>query len=105
MLACRNEECTYPQDGRCLEGFANLSECPNVLSTSSSTEPTMPPAAVDATTDVELPEGNDYDVDTIRNLTLAVPVRIVVLAAPVKTGKTTLLASLYHAFQEGPFAG
>lgn len=105
---CRKEGCTVAQDGRCLEGFTDqLQQCPNY-----SIGTTAPAAPVQDTAEVsighvpddaiDLPLGDDYDSASAGEITRSSVARVIVLAAPVKSGKTTLVTSIYEAFLRGP---
>lgn len=54
---------------------------------------------------VDLSSGLDLDPISGMELTRADLTRVIVLAGPEESGKTTLLVSLYERFQEGAFAG
>ncbi|HXJ37628.1 MAG TPA: hypothetical protein VNH18_00045 [Bryobacteraceae bacterium] len=54
---------------------------------------------------VTLPSGNPLDLAGASTVLRAVHTPVVLLAGAAKAGKTTLLASLYDAFQRGPFGG
>lgn len=79
----------------------------------STTPPTGQPnlpaetetAAVVGPVLVNLPLGKPLQEAEASNVLRASDTPIVVLAGAVKSGKTTLLASLHDAFQRGPFAG
>src|SRR6266478_9212034 len=61
-------------------------------------EPVNEPA--EAVTDlINLPTGKELDNLEAANLQVARPVRLVVVAGPIESGKTTLIASLYELFQ------
>jgi hypothetical protein len=53
---------------------------------------------------VHLPFGGDLDYAQLRALQLSRPVRTVSLFGEHKSGKTTLVSEIYHAFCGGPFA-
>lgn len=60
--------------------------------------PTLP-------TFVELYAGNELNSEDADAVTLQSPAHLVLFAGAAESGKTTLLASLYERFNEGPFAG
>jgi hypothetical protein len=55
--------------------------------------------------DVALPSGEALTLAESRELTLARETSLVVVAGSPDSGKTTLVASIFHCFQRGPFAG
>lgn len=108
-LTCGQQECEIHETGRCLEGFATLAECPyfgkklpHIVSpaTEGPAEETEP-----VPKDVPLPEGRALTASGATRLVRSALTRVVVLAGDVESGKTTLAASLYDRFQEGPYAG
>jgi uncharacterized protein YbjT (DUF2867 family) len=89
--ACRVPGCGAGVDGRCLEGYAGLADCPH--------------AGVEPGPWLDLPEGADLDSVGADRVARAATTRVILLAGAADTGKTTLLASLYECFQRGPVAG
>lgn len=100
---CQARSCTVSADGRCLEGFARVADCPNLL-TGGAPSRAPEPVPGDQGAWVELPEGGDLDPRSAERLARAAITRVVLLAGAADSGKTTLLATLYEAFQHGPFA-
>lgn len=54
---------------------------------------------------IDLPSGDYLDVVSSSAITTASRTRVIVIAGGEECGKTTLLASIYEKFQEGPFGG
>lgn len=54
---------------------------------------------------INLPLGEALTVEEAGFITISTKTKVVVLAGTVDCGKTTLIASLFHCFQQGPFAG
>jgi len=54
---------------------------------------------------VELPSGMALDAKESLVITCEYPTQLIVLAGGEASGKTTMLASIYESFNEGPFAG
>lgn len=54
---------------------------------------------------LDLPHGKDFDDHSARLLTISRPVRTIVIAGPVSSGKTTLLLSMYELFLKGSMPG
>jgi hypothetical protein len=106
---CTKEACTAGEDGKCLEGFENLEECPNYETIPPEDEgedrhEDAPEEVVAKTEMVDLPTGTDFSPQTSFVITRASQVRVLVLAGSAGSGKTTLLACIYDSFQKGPFA-
>ena len=89
-------------------GWSGTSTSP--ASSASPTSPTDPtPTATEAVATrapaveemIDLPRGKELDDLAASKLQAAKPVRLVVLAGPVKAGKTTLLNTINDMFQEG----
>lgn len=54
---------------------------------------------------VPLPTGGRLSMEGAGRITAEQRARVVVLAGPQRSGKTTLLAEIYSQYQHGPFAG
>jgi hypothetical protein len=54
---------------------------------------------------IELPAGDSLDSSSARFVTTHMLTRLIILAGAADSGKTTLLATIYELFQDGPFAG
>ncbi len=52
--------------------------------------------------DVDLPAGTAFDPTSVYEIARESLPRVVILAGEQRSGKTTLIASLYELFQEGP---
>lgn len=63
-----------------------------------STESIQPPLTF-------LPSAEAMTADTLSSVTARDETRIVLLAGPVASGKTTIVVSLYESFNEGPVGG
>lgn len=104
-VTCANPDCRVAEDGKCVEGF-EIKACPHYGH----------PAVVDSTTDMEtdkptasgrvgLPGADTLTPEQAAGLLRAGPTRIVAIIGPSDSGKTSLIASLFDLFQEGPVAG
>lgn len=51
------------------------------------------------------PTGEALTAEEALAVTRAAPARVIVIAGPARSGKTTLIASLYERFHDGPLAG
>lgn len=54
---------------------------------------------------VDLPKGRSMQPDESMEISCARPTRLILVAGAAKSGKTTLLASVYERFIRGPWAG
>ena len=114
---CSAPGCQITDGGSCIEGFANLAECPNFSKVKQEAQPDagIDHAALDskplgqdvevADTGIALSSGRALTVEEGHALAGARSTRIVVLMGMVKSGKTTVLAELWEGFRKGPFGG
>ena len=56
-------------------------------------------------TSVALSHGSELTLSEASTHARELTTRVVVLAGPVESGKTTILTSLYESFRKGPVAG
>jgi hypothetical protein len=54
---------------------------------------------------LDLPPGEPLGIGSLGEVLRRVPARVIVIGGTQKTGKTTLIASIYERFRLGPFAG
>jgi len=54
---------------------------------------------------IDLPRGQALTTSEASQISSAKRSQLIVIAGEVKSGKTTLLTSLFHCFQKGPFSG
>ncbi len=106
---CKKKECKADKNAKCLEGFDNLVECPNFELVSPEEEGGGKPKdtveeIASPSKMIELPSGDDLSSETGSGITRASHTRVIVLAGAPDSGKTTLLATIYDCFQDGPFA-
>ena len=114
---CSEEGCQVPSGGACIEGFEELTQCPNYSSVTvfdgDSGDGSMSPAEQESSDPTEEPEkppihlftGKALTVNEAHSLTGNRTSSVVVLMGMVKSGKTTLLAEIYERFGKGAFAG
>ena len=114
---CTTAGCQVTDGGSCIEGFEDLTECPNFSpSNPDGAEPqrdgdvslnTSTPGSDDDadSPSLALPSGNALTVEEGHQLTSECAAKLVVLMGMVESGKTTVLAELYERFCVGPFAG
>lgn len=121
---CKEPDCTFDKDGLCYEGLADPKHCPNYIDSDSEYEEEIfdedngddvnstkessgitqdtPSANLES---VDLYTGKELDYTSSLRITLSALTRVIVLAGPNESGKTTLLASIYEQFLRGPIAG
>ncbi len=107
---CKLGECNVEKDGKCLKGHEELATCPNYISAGGQEEkdPTLIKDSSENGQDeklIDLPTGKDLDDNSMLAISIANLTRIIVIAGPSDSGKTTLIASIYEKFGEGSFAG
>jgi hypothetical protein len=111
---CGEEGCTIATDGQCLRGLkpeacpsykgARMGAGGDVRSTSSGISG-MDDVRADEDEEVPLPPGGELDQYTARDICASRLSKVIVMAGDVRSGKTTLVASIYDHLQVRPFAG
>lgn len=113
-LNCTQPGCEAATSGRCLEGFVPTESCPHATSFASSLQEDLP--RVQENEDgsfsiqekevqfIRLPSGEGLDDVEAGKVAAAAQTRVVIIAGPYGSGKTTILTALFEAFQEAPFA-
>lgn len=112
---CKEQACTVAENGECYEGITDFTTCPNYVSFGSADE-------VDDTelfdedddenvtpeitaSSVDLYGGKELDYAGSLRITLDALTKVIVLAGPNDSGKTTLLASIFEHFFDEPLGG
>lgn len=107
-VSCKQAGCPIVTTGNCLENFVPPTSCPHFLPELgvAAAEPTarLAPTIKHSARDdhVDLPTGTAFDPTSAYEVCRERVARVVILAGEQRSGKTTLLASLYELFQEGP---
>ncbi len=120
-IECNNSDCKVQEDGICIEGHSEVSECPNIqpikleevnvdsqdtlvneITDQQFSENTTVPDEIIMT---DLPDGSTLSEEEIYNLSSETQTQLIILAGAYESGKTTLLASIWQLFLDGPFAG
>ena len=104
-VQCANPDCRVAQDGRCIEGFADLASCTHYgkalvivehpkLASAASTAPgtRLPSAKALARVDAQV---------VLRDKAC----NVISIIGPFDSGKTSLIAGTYDLFQRGPVGG
>lgn len=112
IYTCEKEGCEVATSGECIEGVADVDQCPHILTNVTAIDADRPAVSTkssdpkNATSDkVTLPGTDEFTLATASEITLANVTRFVVIAGEADSGKTTLLASLSDRFQRGQFSG
>jgi hypothetical protein len=104
-IKCSNVDCKVAETGKCVEGL-ELATCPNY---GKSREPTKTDAGSDDgpphQPTQQLGRSNVLDVVDGSQVLAMRPSRVVAVIGTVDAGKTSLIASLYDAFQRAPVGG
>jgi len=80
-------------------------EAEDTSSEENEEEPSESQLLDDVSAEVELPHGKALTVEEASSISSAKRTHLIITAGPVESGKTTLIASLFHYFQRGEFAG
>ena len=104
-VICANSDCRIAATDRCVEGF-ELSDCPHYGLDPEETSKTDRDREEEyiAPSSVRLPSGNTLTPDEASRLLRRGDARVVAISGPGDAGKTSLIASLYELFQEGPIS-
>jgi hypothetical protein len=98
-ISCSQPGCPLGVSGRCLEGFDPPSTCPY------QTKQDVPPdevATYVAQDLVDLPSGEALTERQAAEVSREDLSKVIIVAGPFNSGKTTILTSLFEAFQEAP---
>ncbi len=99
-ITCPQQGCQIAVSGRCLEGFDPPDTCPHQFEIGKfSDEPT---GYVEQDL-VALPSGEALTDVQAASVPASGPTKLIVIAGPYGSGKTTILTSLFEAFLEAPF--
>lgn len=101
-IICVNRECRVAEVGKCVEGF-ELSACPHY-----GREPDDPDDESEPDDDIsglQLPGADTLTLEGASRVLRARDARVIAIIGPKGAGKTSLIASVYDLFQEGPVGG
>ncbi|MBF4563128.1 GTPase domain-containing protein [Microbacterium sp. VKM Ac-2870] len=126
-LACSQTACPLRDDGTCLDGFTDPTECPNILHASDDVAGDSSGIDEDLTSlDFSLDEGleNDFEpgdaaaaptsyiggdealsMSEAGDVTASRPSAVILVAGDYASGKTTLVVELWAQFLDGSFNG
>lgn len=104
-VRCANPDCRVAEDGKCVEGF-ELASCPHYGRVAAEPDHEGDDTdELETTIAIGLPSADTLTPDDVSRLLRAGETRIIAVIGPSDAGKTSLIASLYDLFQEGPVAG
>jgi hypothetical protein len=94
---CTRDGCQIGETSKCLEGFEPVADCPYRRQDGTGEgDATGKPAFL------TLPSGEALSEEQASEVTREAPTKVVVLAGPHASGKTTILTSLFDSFLEAP---
>jgi hypothetical protein len=98
---CANPDCRVREDGRCIEGFGNKTECPHfgrfqIVPAQAAAKPEPEP-----TPSVTMSLSTTMSVGEADVALKSKECRVIAIAGPQDAGKTSLIAGLYDLFQLG----
>lgn len=104
-VVCSNPDCQVAQDGKCVEGL-DLAGCPHYgHALVEEVNENIDANEMSVSNVIDLPGAGILTVQETAHLLRAGPARVIGVIGPFKSGKTSLITSLYELFQEGPVAG
>jgi hypothetical protein len=101
-VICANPDCRIAETGKCVEGF-ETGKCPHFGH--APTDVSEDETASGTSEGVRLPGADTLSIADTAKLLRAGDARIIAIIGPSDAGKTSLIASLYDLFQEGPVSG
>nr|VFJ73581.1 MAG: hypothetical protein BECKFW1821C_GA0114237_10534 [Candidatus Kentron sp. FW] len=109
MTTCSNPDCRVAETGKCVEGF-EFSECPHYgkpldIDDGDEDEEVSEEEEKPQSPNIRLPGADLLVPADASKLLRAGKVRVIAIIGPADSGKTSLIASLYDLFQEGPVSG
>ncbi len=108
--SCSNAACKVASTSTCSEGHTPLQSCPYYGRSAAPEEPIVADDVLDlpdrseGIDQVELPAGEALSVSEVDDFLRWRPVTLIAIVGDRDSGKSTLLASLYGRFLQGPFA-
>src|SRR5580704_13032051 len=99
-MGCSQISCQVGSSGLCLEGFDPVTTCPYFGQPGSAPDEGAPHGGPDL---IDLPSGEALTEREATETTQDDVTKVVIIAGPTGSGKTTILTSLYEAFLDAPF--
>ena len=100
VVVCANPDCRVAESGRCVEGF-ELVACPR-YGRDADEGVDKEGLAETGVESIQLASANALTPSQASGLLRAEDARVIAILGPLKSGKTSLIASLYDLFQAGP---
>jgi energy-coupling factor transporter ATP-binding protein EcfA2 len=100
VITCSQPECQLAVSGRCLEGFDPPETCPHQRELHKAADEPVGYVEQDL---IALPSGEALTDTQASAVAASGPTKLIVIAGPYGSGKTTILTALFEAFQEAPF--
>lgn len=98
---CANPDCRVAQDGRCVEGFANKTDCPQFGKIQIVPAQDAANSAPAPRPGVAMPVSTTLTVEEADDVVKARETRVIAITGPFDAGKTSLIAGLYDLFNLG----
>lgn len=103
IITCSNPDCRVGETGKCVEGH-ELAACPNYGKAVVETEK-VEPDDESSTSTITLPAALKLKTTAATRLLRQSECNVIAIIGPHDSGKTSLIASMYDLFQEGPVNG
>lgn len=101
-ITCANRECRVAETGRCVEGF-ELDACPHYGRKPDPDEEVADETeAENDSAGLRLPGADTLTLEGASRILRARDARVIAIIGPKGAGKTSLIASVYDLFQDGP---
>ena len=104
-VICANRECRIAQDGKCLEGYDDLSECPyhgREPEERDDEDEVDDNAVADAFDGLHLPDALPLGSSRADRVLSILPSRMIGIIGVHDSGKTSVIAGVFDLFQMGP---
>lgn len=109
-VTCANRQCRIAQDGKCVEGYDDLGQCPFYGKTLAEIEEDEEeeegeaPELIDSFDGLHLPDSFSLEGTQADHVLATLPSRVIGVIGVHNSGKTSLIAGLFDLFQTGPVA-
>lgn len=102
IIRCANPDCRVSETGRCVEGL-DIDSCPHYGQEADIEDESFNETDGDAEDlNIVLPSAETLTVEEATRVLCQGEARVIAVIGPTESGKTSLVASLYDLFQEGP---
>ncbi len=104
-VQCANPDCKVAQDGRCIEGIADLASCTHYGKALVLVERPKGTTAAPTAPGLRLPGAEALARAKAQIVLRDKPCNVISIVGPFDSGKTSLIAGAYDLFQHGPVGG